>query len=169
MKRELELAPLTIGAARKYVTEHHRHHKAPAGGLFAVGVSVSGALVGVAIVGRPVARMLADGSTCEVTRLCTDGTPNACSMLYGACRRAAKALGYSRIITYILASEPGVSLRASGWVASKVESRGGSWNRPSRARTDSHPTEAKRRYEAALKPQRPVSAVVKCVHDVGAE
>lgn len=146
----IELCPMTIGAAKIYISEHHRHHNPPPGGLFAVGVKAGGAIVGVAIVGRPVARMLDDGSTCEVTRLCTDGTPNACSMLYGACRRAAKALGYTRIITYILASEPGTSLRAAGWVASSIESKGGSWDRPSRKRTDAHPTEPKQRYEARL-------------------
>lgn len=148
---QLELTPMTIRSAKLFVAEHHRHHRPPPGGLFAVGVRLQGKIVGVAIVGRPVARMLADGLTCEVTRLCTAGAPNACSLLYGACRRAAKALGYARIITYILASESGVSLRAAGWVASDTKSVGGSWDRPGRGRVDKHPTEPKTRYEARLR------------------
>lgn len=94
--------------------------------------------------------MLQDGFTCEVTRLATDGTTNACSMLYGAARRAAKSLGYRRIITYVLASETGNSLRAAGWVKSKQASAGGSWDRPSRKREDNHPTEPKTRWESQL-------------------
>jgi len=89
--------------------------------------------------------MADDGYTAEVTRLCTDGTPHACSLLYGAAARAAKALGYRKIITYILESESGVSLRASGWRMDR-QSGGGSWSRPSRGRDDKHPTEAKTRW-----------------------
>ena len=87
------------------------------------------------MVGRPVARMLNDGATLEVNRLCTDGTPNACSMLYGAAWRAAKALGYRRLITYTLPEEGGASLRASGWRLVGLRG-GGSWGRESRPRTD---------------------------------
>lgn len=102
--------------------------------------------MGVAVVGRPVARMLQDGFTAEVTRLCTDGTRNACSMLYSACWRAAKALGYRKMITYILNTEPGTSLKAAGW---KVigERGGGSWSVPSRPRVDNHPLQRKLLFE----------------------
>lgn len=82
---------------------------------FSLGCMANGHLAGVAIVGRPVSRYLDDGLTLEVNRLCTDGTKNACSFLYGAAARAAKVLGYHRIVTYILDTESGVSLRASGW------------------------------------------------------
>ena len=110
----LSVVPCSITAARQFVARHHRHNKPPQGGLFAVGAQVDGTLVAGAIVGRPVARALDKGKTCELTRLCTDGTRNACSLLYGASARAAKALGWQRIITYTLASEPGTSLRAAG-------------------------------------------------------
>ena len=130
----LRLRPLAIKAARLYIAEHHRHNAAPNGGLFAAGVEdEDGALRGVAIVARPVARLNADGWTCEVTRCCTDGARNACSMLYGAAARAAKALGYRRILTYTLDREPGIALRAAGWKeVAKV--RGQSWNRKGRPR-----------------------------------
>jgi hypothetical protein len=102
----------------------------------------------VAIVGRPVARHLADGFTAEVTRLASDGTRNACSMLYGAAWRAARALGYRRLVTYTLAEERGASLRGAGWRL-VGEAGGGSWNRPKvgRARVDMHPTQRKLRWE----------------------
>ena len=111
----IRLRPCTIRAACRYVGEHHRHSSVPTGGLFAVAIEDDDQLLGVAIIGRPIARMLDDGFTAEVTRLCTTGTRNGCSMLYGAACRAAKALGYHLIVTYTLASEPGTSLRASGW------------------------------------------------------
>lgn len=91
--------------------------------------------------------MLDDGLTLEVTRLATDGTRNACSLLYSAAARAARALGYQRVLTYVLSSETGVSLKASGW-RRVADTSGGSWSRPSRARQDKHPTEAKVRWEA---------------------
>jgi len=117
-----------------FVARTHRHNKPPQGGLFAVGANLNGALIGVAIVGRPVARMLDDGRTCEVTRCCTNGTANACSLLYGAVVRASKSLGYRRIITYTLASEPGTSLRASGWTVDAEITGEESWSRASRPR-----------------------------------
>ena len=144
----LAIIPCTIGDAKAYVQEHHRHHRAPVSGLFAVAVGREGAqqLCGVAIVGRPVARSLQDGWTAEVTRVATDGTPNACSALYGACWRAARALGWRTLITYTLKSEPGTSLRAAGWrVVGEV--RGGSWSRRSRPRVDKHPLQHKLRWE----------------------
>src|SRR5438128_1978674 len=109
----LALIPLTLAAANAFVGAHHRHHRPIQGHKFSLGAGKDGQLVGVAIVGRPVSRMRDDGLTLEVTRLCVlPGTKNACSFLYGAVARAAFALGYHRIGTYILASEPGTSLRA---------------------------------------------------------
>ena len=145
----LSLTPVTLGEARSFVDQHHRHHPAPVGGLFAVGVEQNGEVVGVAIVGRPVARMLDGGYTAEVTRLCVlEGHKNACSKLYSACWRAARALGYQKLITYTLAEESGVSLRAAGWkVVGEVKGR--SWSTPSRPRVDKHPTQDKLRWEIA--------------------
>jgi hypothetical protein len=105
--------------------------------------------VGVVIVGRPVARRRDDGLTAEVTRLCVlEGEPNACSFLYGKAARAALAMGFRRIGTYTLKSEPGTSLKAAGWVC-LGERGGGSWERRSRPRADKHPTEQKLLWEAA--------------------
>lgn len=141
----LLLKPLTLKDASDFIAERHRHHKPPQGHKFSFGVTKDGQLVGVAVVGRPVARMADDGYTAEVTRLCTDGTANACSILYGAAARAAKAVGYRKIITYILGSEDGASLRASGWRMDR-KSGGGSWSREGREREDKHPLEAKTRW-----------------------
>lgn len=112
----LELEPLTFAEAAAYIRDHHRHHAPPVGHKFSIGVNNGTKVVGVACVGRPVARHLDNGWTAEVTRLCTDGTKNAASMLLGACARAARAMGYKRVITYTLQAEGGASLRAAGWV-----------------------------------------------------
>lgn len=111
----LELRPCDFQTARDFVGEHHRHNKPPVGRKFSIAVYDGNRLCGVAMVGRPIGRYLDDGLTLEVNRCCTDGTKNACSMLYGAAWRAAKALGYKHIITYTRESENGASLRASGW------------------------------------------------------
>lgn len=111
----LQLIPVTLREANAFVKLYHRHHPGARGCRFTLGVELAGALVGVAIVGRPKSRHLDDGKTAEVTRLCTTGARNACSLLYAACWRAARAIGYQRLITYILATEPGISLRAAGW------------------------------------------------------
>lgn len=137
--------------ANAFVATHHRHHKPVVGHLFSLGAVIGGELVGVAIVGRPVARGRDDGVTAEVTRLCTDGTRNACSFLYGASARAAFALGFQRIGTYILANEPGGTLKAAGW-RMIGQTKGGSWSCPSRPRTDGHPTGAKTLFEAVASP-----------------
>lgn len=142
----LTVVPVTIKAASSFVAQHHRHHKAPRGGLFAVAVARGDEVVGVAIVGRPVARHLDDAWTAEVTRCCVfDDQPNACSMLYGACWRAARGLGWRRLITYTLPSESGASLRAAGWQV-VAETKGGTWDRASRPRVDEHPTQGKLRW-----------------------
>jgi hypothetical protein len=144
----LVITPCSMVEARAFVRAHHRHHRPPVAGLFAVAVSEAGSVRGVAIVGRPVARLLcAGGFTAEVTRLCTDGARNACSMLYGAAWRAARALGYIRLITYTLPEEGGASLRAAGWRC-LGEAGGGSWSRKSRPRVDTHPTQVKLCWEA---------------------
>jgi len=155
---------VTKTVARQFVQEKHRHNEAPTPPqiTMAVGVESGGVLVGVATAGQPVARGLCDGATIEINRVCTDGTPHSASMLYGAITRAAKALGYRRIVTYTLISEPGTSLRAAGWtVAVPIGAR--SWGdenkaEQGRSRTDvtlwgerrNAAHEPKQRWERAL-------------------
>jgi hypothetical protein len=137
---------LGLGEANAFVAQHHRHHEPVVGHLFSLGATLGDRIVGVVIVGRPVSRFRDNGATAEVTRLCTDGTKNACSFLYGAAARAAFALGFQRIGTYILASEPGTSLTAAGWRLIG-ETGGGSWSRGSRPRVDTHPLQKKLLFE----------------------
>lgn len=146
---KMTIERIELGEANAFVAQHHRHHMPVVGHLFSIGAALEGKIVGVVIVGRPVARMRDDGATAEVTRLCSDGTKNACSFLYGAAARAAFALGFKRIGTYILASEPGTSLTAAGWRLIG-QTGGGSWSRTERPRVDKHPTQAKLLFETAL-------------------
>lgn len=131
----LHLVPVSFETACGFVQMWHRHHVAPVGHKYSVGVADhDGLLRGVVIVGRPVARHLDDGLTLEVTRSATDGTANANSMLYACAWRAAKALGYGRLVTYTQADESGASLRATGWrVLAERPARAG-WTCPSRPR-----------------------------------
>lgn len=145
---KLQHIRVTLDEANNFVKDWHRHHKPVVGHIFSLGAVLKKDLVGVVIVGRPVARMRDDGKTLEVTRLCTDGTHNACSFLYGAAARACFALGYERIGTYTLASEAGASLRACGWRLIG-ERGGGSWSRQSRPRDDKHPIEQKLLWECS--------------------
>jgi hypothetical protein len=146
--QRLHIVPCELDEANAFVKQHHRHHGKARGHKFSIAVVDDGhAIRGVAIVGRPVARRLDNGLTLEVLRVATDGCPNACSALYGACRRAAFALGYTRLVTYTLQSESGHSLRTAGWRII-AESPGGRWSCPSRPRVDEHPTEPKFRWEA---------------------
>jgi len=144
--KRIQLVPITLGDAALFVSRHHRHHRPPQGGLFAVACSDGENVVGVAIIGRPVARRTADGFTAEVTRLATDGTANACSMLYRAAWRACRALGYRRLVTFTLASEHGSSLRAAGF-REIGSTPGRSWSVPSRPRVDKHPLQERIRWE----------------------
>lgn len=146
----LHIAPITLRRAREYVNAHHRHLRAPTGGKLAIAVwDGLERLRGVAILGRPVARRLDDGATLEVTRVATDGCRNACSALYGASRRVAKALGYRAVVTYTLFSDHGTSLRASGWTETGRTS-GGACTRAGRSRADAHPLTPKRRWTVSL-------------------
>lgn len=144
----LHVVPSSLADANAFVEKHHRHHRPVVGHKFSIAVEDELDQVrGVAIVGRPVARGRDDGLTLEVTRLATDGCPNACSALYSAAWRAARAMGYLRLGTYILASEPGTSLRAAGFRLVH-EVRGRSWDTPARRRADHHPTTDKQLWEA---------------------
>jgi len=142
----LQLQPISWGEACIFIAQHHRHHLPPVGWKFGIAVNDGEKVVGVVTVGRPVARHFDNGYTLEVTRCCTDGTHNAASMLYGAAWRATRALGYKRLITYVLASETGASVKAAGWKVIGAAG-GGSWNVPSRPRVDKAPTEAKTLWE----------------------
>ena len=148
MNDKLRLAPIAFADAAEFVRLYHRHHTPPQGHKFSIAAMRGDEIAGVAIIGRPVARRLDDGTRLEVTRLCTDGSRNVCSFLYGAAARATFALGYSAIGTYILKSEPGTSLRAAEWKLIG-ETPGKSWSVPSRPRIDKHPTEPKLFYERA--------------------
>lgn len=135
--RALRLVPVRFADAVAFVAMHHRHAGPPVGCKFCVGVAdEDDVLRGVAIIGRPVARFLDNGMTLEVTRTATDGTKNANSLLYGAARRAAWALGYRRLVTYTHAPESGASLLGAGWrVVAERPPRSG-WSVPSRPRED---------------------------------
>lgn len=136
MTATLQLVPVKWADVKGFVADWHRHHKPPIGYLWAHGVAADEVLVGVAIVGRPVARHFDDGRTVEVTRTATDGYKNANSMLYGAAARAAFAKGYRRVITYNQKGESGSSLRAAGYrVVAELPARKG-WDTPSRPRDD---------------------------------
>jgi hypothetical protein len=135
---DLRLVPVAFRQACAFVAAHHRHHGPPQGMKFAIGVTAAdGALAGVVIAGRPVARYLDDGLTVEVTRTCTRGAANANSMLYAAAWRAARALGYRRAITYTRAGESGASLRAAGWQPVATCPPNAGWDRPGRPRRPS--------------------------------
>lgn len=136
-QERLTIVPMSLNLAADVVDRIHRHHKRPRGHKFSLGVVCEdGRPCGVAIVGRPVARCFDNGSTLEVTRVATDGTPNACSALYGRVWRVAKESGYLRVITYTQDGESGASLRAAGWKPiAELRPRTG-WDTPSRSRED---------------------------------
>ena len=142
----LELVPITLKEANAFVERYHRHHRPVAGHKFSIAASDGEKIVGVAIVGRPVSRYLDDGWTLEVNRLCTDGTKNACSFLYSAAWRVARNMGYKKLITYILESEQGTSLRAAGWKC--VGQAGGKrWTGKRRPEVDLYPAQMKLKFE----------------------
>lgn len=151
---KLTLRPIGLRPANNYVRYVHRHHGPVTGHKFSVCVTDEfGEIRGVAIAGRPVSRELQEQGYIEIVRVATDGSPNACSMLYGALRRAAIALGYPphKIVTYTLATESGASLRAAGFLADGYGA-GGTWSRVNRERTDTHPTGAKIRWAGGQNP-----------------
>jgi hypothetical protein len=133
----MQLRPITLQEANEFVANFHRHNKPTAGGRFSIGLEESGELVGVAIVGRPVARQVEHHFTAEVLRTCTRPTApkGAVSKLYAACWRAWRAMGGTRLITYTLKTESGASLRGAGWrIVGEVAVTKDGWNRASRSR-----------------------------------
>ena len=146
---KLKAVPLELRESNDFVAEHHRHHDPVHRDKFRVGCTEGGVLVGAANVGRPVARCLCDGKTLEVLRLCSTGEKDVCSFLYSRCARIAKEMGYSKIITYILESETGTSLKAAGW-HKEADIRGHTWNTPGRPRQTTAPTCDKQRWAKDL-------------------
>lgn len=144
----MKAVPIELKEANAFVDGLHRHHSSVHRDKFRIGVlNDDGKLCGVGQCARPVSRCLDDGKTIEVVRVCTDGTENACSFIYSRLARISKEMGYQRIITYILCSESGVSLKASGWKLDCPECGGGSWNTPSRPRNQpKYPTVKKQRW-----------------------
>ena len=141
----MHIAPVTFREASEYINQYHRHHNATVGCKFCISVvDDDGKLRGVAVCGRPVSRKLDDGFTLEINRVCTDGARNACSMLYGACVRIAKAMGYRKVITYTLQSEDGASLKASNFIC-EGKAGGTHWT-GSRNRGQNIPAELKNRW-----------------------
>jgi hypothetical protein len=153
---KIRIAPIKLEDANAFISLHHRHHKAAQGHRFSICGIIENRICGVAIIGRPVARAINYMRVCEVTRLCTDGTPNACSFLYGAAARIVKEMGYEKIQTYTLESESGVSLRASGWTMIAITT-GGQWTHTKgKPRRTDQPTDPKCRYEKQLNPELPI-------------
>jgi len=149
MKSILELVPISLEEANAFVSQHHRHHDPVVGHKFSIAVSIGDRICGVIIVGRPVSRMLDNGTTPEVTRCCADSTTHVCSKLYRAAWRVCENLGYKRLITYTLPEGGGASLRGAGFKLIG-ESGGGSWSRKTRPRVDTHPMQSKLCWEMAV-------------------
>lgn len=131
----MKAIPITLRQANEFVKAYHRHNQPVVGSKFAIGAELDGQLVGVAIAGRPVARLLDNGKTLEIVRVCTDGTRNANSFLYGRVKQIALLMGYEKVVTYTLKSESGASLRAIG-ANPEHEVKGQGWNRPNRVRME---------------------------------
>ena len=151
----LRVRPLTLDQANSAVRELHRHHKPVVGHRFSIGAFDGDRLCGALIVGRPVARCTPAYSVAEVTRLATDGTKNACSILYAAAARACQAMGFDRIQTFILDTESGTTLRAAGWECDEIVSDGGDWNCASRpGRRIDQPIIGKKRWSRTFREER---------------
>jgi len=146
-----ELQPITLQEAKDFINKYHRHNIAPQGHKYSIALNDGDKVMGVITVGRPIARHNDDGLTLEVTRCCIlEGYKDANSMLYAAAWRVAKNLGYKRLITYTLISEPGTSLKAAGWkVIGQTKARPKGWDTPSRPRVipDKYPTGQKNLWE----------------------
>lgn len=145
----LRAVPLELAESKAFVEKYHRHHGSVHRDKWRVGCADGDKLVGVANVGRPIARHLDDGHTLEVLRLCSTGEKDVCSFLYAKCARIAREMGYSKIIIYILDNEDGTSLRAAGW-HKEADTKGHSWDTPSRRRNTKAPICDKQRWAKDL-------------------
>lgn len=162
----MEAKPMELKEVQAYINQYHRHHMAAHRDKFRIAAMENGGIVGVIQVGRPVSRILDDGKTLEVLRLCSNGTRNVCSFLYSRAARIAKEMGYKKVITYILQSENGSSLKASGWHCEADNVGGSNWNTPSRQRyviaTQMSMFEEKMKYPIGVKKQRWVIEFERC-------
>lgn len=148
----MRFVPITLKQANDFVEQHHRHSARTNndGGKFAIAVEVGGVIVGVAILGRPVARLLHDEVTAEITRCCVSpdaprGTPSA---LYQRCARIWQLMGGKRVVTYALKREGGESVdnltmgvldlygppRPGQWTKDADVAGNRQWDTPSRPR-----------------------------------
>jgi hypothetical protein len=153
----LRVVPVELSEANALVAQWHRHHQPSQGHRFSLGVvDEDGVWHGACIVGRPVARLAGSPrAVLEVVRLVTDGTRNGCSILYAAAARAGQAMGYERIQTYILDSETGASLRASGWEWEGAAG-GGQWKHTDgKPRRTDQPIDVKSRWAKRLNAPQP--------------
>ncbi len=137
------VSPCPVKVAMRFNAEVHRRLPVVQGGMWAIAAVIEGRTVGVAIVGHPQARLTAKRiDELEVLRVAVEeGARNACSALYGACARAARAMGAADLTTTIHLDESGHSLLAAGWVRVRL-TRGGEWGREGRSRklaVDSRP------------------------------
>lgn len=150
--------PMELKEAQAYINQYHRHHEASHRDKFRIAASDGNNILGVIQVGRPVSRVLDNGKTLEVLRLCTQGDKDVCSFLYSRAARIAREMGYEKIITYILESESGISLKASGWELEADNVGGSDWNVPSRPRevvtAQLSLLETKPKYPIGVKKQR---------------
>lgn len=134
------IRPIELKDANAYIEANHRHHKKVQGHRFSIAaLDEDNHIVGVAVVGRPVARKTCQRSILEVTRLCTEGGKNVCSFLYSAAARVGKELGYASIQTFILSTEPGLSLLATGWQRGHISKGKHGWQ-SRKGRTTEQPT-----------------------------
>ena len=147
---KMKIIPINLKQASEFISKYHRHHQPTVGCKFSIGlINEKKELIGCAVCGRPVSRYLDDGLTCEINRLCViDGYKNACSMLYGACCRTAKSMGYKLIITYILESENGSSLKASNFICDGIA--GGTHWTGIRNKNQQIPNQMKKRWHRRL-------------------
>lgn len=154
----IKAVPMELKDAQNYINAYHRHHQASHRDKFRIGAEIDGNIVGVIQVGRPVSRQLDNGRTLEVLRLCTNGEKDVCSFLYSRAARIGKEMGYEKIITYILETESGTSLKASGWILEAENVGGADWDTPSRRRVviDGQISlfETKNKYPINVKKQR---------------
>lgn len=168
-----DVRPVEFAVAKAFVAEHHEHNDAPIGWRYGAAIWNANTLLGVAMVGRPVARAIPAEKVVEVNRLClrwdlpAELRWNASSMLYGWAAREAEKRGYEKIITYTLESEPGTALKAAGWIP-EAKTKGGKWNTPSRKRRVAAPTCKKIRWARYLKPKKaasPLDSRSGCLYD----
>lgn len=142
-----DIREVSLRTARILCDANHSHHEPAHAGKWALGAFDNGVCVCVAVVARPVARMLDTGNVLEVVRLASDGsTRGAASALLRACVAEAANRGVHRVVSYTLLGELGACYRAARWRPVAL-TRGGNWGRASRSRNEAKQPGAKARWE----------------------